>query len=84
MKKIERKYLNKTDTIRIYKEKNLKNTGDMMEVLGYQLIKIDSTHYDATVLAKYEKLEDIVEACTEKGLDIVLYNEGKLILESIE
>ena len=28
----------------------------MMEVLGYQLIKIDSTHYDATVLAKYEKL----------------------------
>ena len=39
----------------------------MMEVLGYQLIKIDSTHYDATVLAKY-----------------VLFNEGKLILESIE
>ena len=32
----------------------------MMEVLGYQLIKIDSTHYDATVLTKYEKLEDIV------------------------
>ena len=56
----------------------------MMEVLGYQLIKIDSTHYDASVLARYEKLEDIVEACTEKGLDIVLYNEGKLILESIE
>ena len=45
----------------------------MMEVLGYQLIKLDSTHYDATVLAKYEKLEDILEACIEKGLDIVLY-----------
>ena len=58
--------------------------GDMMEVLGYQLIKLDSTHYDATVLAKYEKLEDILEACIEKGLDIVLFNEGKLILESIE
>lgn len=26
----------------------------MMEVLGYKLIKIDSTHYDATVLARYE------------------------------
>ena len=49
----------------------------MMEVLGYQLIKLDSTHYDATVLAKYEKLEDILEACIEKGLDIVLFNEGK-------
>ena len=58
--------------------------GDMMEVLGYQLIKLDSTHYDATVLARYEKLEDILEACIEKGLDIVLFNEGKLILESIE
>ena len=56
----------------------------MMEVLGYQLIKLDSTHYDATALAKYEKLEDILEACIEKGLDIVLFNEGKLILESIE
>lgn len=56
----------------------------MMEILGYQLIKLDSTHYDATVLAKYEKLEDILEACIEKGLDIVLFNEGKLILESIE
>ena len=32
----------------------------MMEVLGYQLIKLDSTHYDATVLAKYEKLEVIL------------------------
>lgn len=58
--------------------------GDMMEVLGYQLIKIDSTHYDASVLARYEKLEDILAACIEKGLDIVFYNEGKLILESIE
>ena len=56
----------------------------MMEVLGYQLIKIDSTHYDASVLARYEKLEDILAACIEKGLDIVFYNEGKLILESIE
>ena len=56
----------------------------MMEVLGYQLIKIDSTHYDATVLARYEKLEDILAACIEKGLDFVFYNEGKLILESIE
>lgn len=56
----------------------------MMEVLGYQLIKLDSTYYDATVLARYEKLEDILEACIEKGLDIVFYNEGKLILESIE
>ena len=55
-----------------------------MEVLGYQLIKIDSTHYDASVLARYEKLEDIVLECAEKGLDIVFYNEGKLILESIE
>ena len=58
--------------------------GDILEVFGYQLIKLDSTHYDATVLAKYEKLEDILEACIEKGLDIVLFNEGKLILESIE
>ena len=56
----------------------------MMEVLDYQLIKINNTNYDATVIAKYEKLEDILEACIEKGLDIVLFNEGKLILESIE
>ena len=56
----------------------------MMEVLGYQLIKLDRTHYDATVLARYEKLEDILEACIEKGLDIVFYNEGKLILEAME
>lgn len=55
-----------------------------MEVLGYQLIKLDRTHYDASVLAKYEKLEDIVEACIEKGLDIKIFHEGKLILESIE
>ena len=80
IKRLKRKYLNKTDTIKDYKE----IWGDMMEVLGYQLIKIDSTHYDATVLARYEKLEDILEACIEKGLDIVFYNEGKLILESIE
>ena len=58
--------------------------GDMMEVLGYQLIKIDSTHYDASVLARYEKLEDILSACVENGLDIVFYNDGKLILEAIE
>jgi hypothetical protein len=56
----------------------------MMEVLGYQLIKIDKTTYDATVLAKYEKLEDILVACEEKGLDIIFFNEGQLILESIE
>ena len=58
--------------------------GDMMEVLGYQLIKIDKTTYDASVLAKYEKLEDILQACGEKGLDITYYGDGKLILESIE
>ena len=56
----------------------------MMEVLGYQLIKIDRTHYDASVLARYEKLEDILSACVENGLDIVFYNDGKLILEAIE
>jgi hypothetical protein len=56
----------------------------MMEVLGYQLIKLDKTTYDATVLAKYEKLEDILLACEEKGLDIIFFNEGQLILESIE
>ena len=55
-----------------------------MEVLGYQLIKIDRNHYNANVLAKYEKLEDIVLACAEKGLDIVFYNDGELILESDE
>lgn len=54
-----------------------------MEVLGYQLIKIDRTHYDASVLARYEKLEDIVLACAEKGLDIVFYNEGELILDHL-
>ncbi len=56
----------------------------MMEVLGYQLIKIDKTTYDATVLAKYANLEDILLACEEKGLDILFFNEGQLILESIE
>ena len=56
----------------------------MMEVLGYQLIKIDSTHYDVSVLAKYEELEDILLACAEKGLDIVVLDQGKLILELIE
>ncbi len=56
----------------------------MMELLGYQLIKIDSTHYDASVLAKYEDLEDILNACIENGLDIVVFNEGKLILQQIE
>ena len=56
----------------------------MLEVLGYQLIKLDSTHYDASVLAKYEKIEDILLACAEKGLDIVALDQGKLILELIE
>lgn len=56
----------------------------MMEVLGYQLIKIDKTTYDASVLAKYEKLEDILQACGEKGLDIIYFGEGKLILEEVE
>ena len=56
----------------------------MMELLGYQLIKIDSTHYDASVLAKYEDLADILEACIENGLDIVVLDQGRLILESIE
>ena len=58
--------------------------GDMMEVLDYQLIKIDKTTYDASVLARYEKLEDILEACEEKGLDIIYYGDGKLILKSVE
>lgn len=56
----------------------------MMEVLGYQLIKIDKTTYDASVLAKYEKLEDILVACEENGLDIVFFYDGQLILETIE
>lgn len=55
-----------------------------MELLGYQLIKLDKTHYDASVVARYEDLEDIVSACIEKGLDIKVLHEGKLILESIE
>lgn len=76
----KREYLNKIITIKIIR--NIR--GDMMEVLGYQLIKIDKTTYDASVLAKYEKLEDILLACEEKGLDIIYFNEGQLILESIE
>ncbi|WP_295619864.1 hypothetical protein [uncultured Methanobrevibacter sp.] len=55
-----------------------------MELLGYQLIKIDATHYDASVLARYEELGDILSACAENGLDIVFYNDGQLILQVIE
>ena len=55
-----------------------------MEVLGYQLVKLDKTRYDASVLARYEELGDILLACAEKDLDIVYYGEGKLILELIE
>ena len=55
-----------------------------MELLGYQLIKIDKTTYDASVLAKYEDLSDIIQACAENGLDIVYFGEGKLILEEID
>lgn len=55
----------------------------MMELLGYGLIKINDKHYDASVLAKYEKLNDIMKACNENGLDIMYYGDGKLILEVI-
>ncbi|SFL78759.1 hypothetical protein [Methanobrevibacter olleyae] len=55
-----------------------------MEVLGYELIKINDKHYDASVLAKYEDLADILLACTENGLDIIYFGGGKLILELIE
>ena len=47
-------------------------------------MKYGWTHYDANVLARYENLEDIVLACAGKGLDIVFYNGGEFILESIE
>lgn len=56
----------------------------MMEVLGYQLVKLDKTTYDASVLARYEKLEDILLACEEKGLDIIYFGDGQLILKSLE
>ena len=55
-----------------------------MELLGYQIIKINKNTYDASVLAKYEDLGDILLACAEKGLDIIYFGDGKLILESIE
>lgn len=54
-----------------------------IELLGYQLIKINKDTYDASVLAKHEKLEDIVDACVAEGLDITYYGEGKLILKKI-
>lgn len=52
-----------------------------IELLGYQLIKINKDTYDATVLAKHEKLPNILIACEEKKLDIISYNNGRLILK---
>ena len=56
----------------------------MMELLGYQLIKINENHYDASVLARYENIVDILSACEEKGLDIIYFNQGKLVLGLIK
>ncbi len=58
--------------------------GDIMDLLGYQLVKINKTTYDASALVDYEELGDILQACAEKGLDIIYIGKGKLILESIE
>ena len=55
-----------------------------MELLGYQLVKINKTTYDASALVDYEEVGDIIQACAEKGLDIIYIGKGKLILESIE
>ena len=52
-----------------------------IELLGYQLIKINKDTYDATALAKHEELGDILTACAEKQLDIISYNNGRLILK---
>ena len=54
-----------------------------IELLGYQLIKIDKEHYDATVVARHENLADIVQGCIESDLDIVSYLDGKLIVRKL-
>ena len=54
-----------------------------IELLGYTLIKLDKEHYDATVVARYESLEDIVQGCIEANLDIVSYLDGKLIVKKL-
>ena len=58
--------------------------GDMMELLGYQLVKINKTTYDASALVDYEEVGDILQACAENNLDIIYIGKGKLILESLE
>lgn len=54
-----------------------------MELLGYQLVKVNKTTYDASALLPHEQLADIVQACIEQGLDIIYLQDGKLILQEI-
>lgn len=65
--------------------KNKKNITEMINIklLGYDLIKINDTQYDASVVGKYEPLTDIITACEEAKLDIVFYGNGQLILEQL-
>ena len=55
-----------------------------MELLGYQLVKINKDTYNASALLPHEKIEDILIACIEKGLDIIYLQDGKLILKEIQ
>lgn len=52
-----------------------------IELLGYQLIKINKNTYDATILAKHEKLDDILTACIDNNLDIIAFDDKQLILQ---
>ena len=69
----------------INNEKQKQQTTEMINIklLGYDLIKINDTQYDASVVGKYEPLTDIITACEEAKLDIVFYGNGQLILEKL-
>ena len=54
-----------------------------MELLGYQLVKVNKTTYDASALLPHEELNNIVQACIDEGLDIICLQDGKLILQEI-
>ena len=54
-----------------------------IELLGYQLVKINKDTYNASALLHNEEIGDILNACIENNLDIIYLQDGKLILKEI-
>lgn len=55
-----------------------------MELLGYQLVKINKDTYNASALLHSEEIGDILVACIQNNLDIIYLQDGKLILKEIQ